>query len=120
MPVSETDLMHVAQVAYNAMLELQILHGVFKDEDVRFWDEMDEDERKAVCDAVRYTINNRIEGAQLRHIKWVKRQLKAGWTRGTVFNEEKKWDPNVCEWEKLPVIERHRQRLFVAVINSLA
>jgi hypothetical protein len=101
------------------MVELQLLREAVQRDDVSYWDGLDEEDHLRILDAVRYTIVNRMEGAQSRHNKWAKEKMKEGWTYGTVYSLNRKCDPNVCEWEKLPVVERHRMRLFVAVVNSL-
>lgn len=52
------------------------------------------------------------------HDRWRQWKEQQGWTYGPVKNEHKKQHPNLIEYAKLPVKERVKDSLFMAVIDT--
>jgi hypothetical protein len=112
-------LMTAAQIAYNAAVELWIAFGKIERDGALWFYDLDESERAQVVAQVQYTIEHRIESADVRHGKQLRALRRAGWTYGAELDASNQRSPLCREWAELDSADRHRMRLFVAICNSL-
>jgi hypothetical protein len=83
--------------------------------------------KTSVRTSVQHIANNPASTAKDSHTSWMNDKLAecnpdgtpAPWKYGEVKNAAKKEHPCLVDYEKLPVVQRVRDRLFVATVRSL-
>ena len=108
----------IARVAYEA-LRLHVHVFGLKEEVQPSWSLASEDVKVSVRTGVQNVANNPATTPKDSHISWMNDKLSKDWTYGSVKNAAKKEHPCLKPYEELPVEQRVKDRLFVAVVRSL-
>lgn len=74
----------------------------------------------ASVEAVRWRLHNPGAGVSAQHDRWMAEKAAAGWKYGRTKNGVKKTHPLMVAYRDLPDIERRKDALVNAVIDSLA
>ncbi len=69
-------------------------------------------------DGVKHFIEHPDVTPEGMHLNWSKEKMRAGWMYGPVKDAEKKTHPCLVEYEKLPIEQRMKDHLFLAVCKS--
>jgi hypothetical protein len=84
------------------------------------WDEMTEEARAGVIRGVHFNLEHPDAGPQASHEAWLSDHVAAGWTYGSVKNEETKQHPNLVSYDDLPLEQRAKDHIFRGVVLALA
>ena len=57
-------------------------------------------------------------GPEASHRRWMERKQGEGWVHGPVKDETKRTHPCICPWDELPVEQRRKDVLFLAVVRA--
>ena len=81
------------------------------------WDDLSPDYRASTALGVRLAL----EGStpERSHTAWVSERLGAGWVYGPVLDREKKIHPNLVPYDQLPLAQRVKDHLFLAIVQAL-
>ena len=82
------------------------------------WHEAEEWQKQSAIKGVEFALNN-ISTPADQHEAWVKEKTEAGWVYGPMKDSEKKTHPSIVPFDQLSLIEKTKDYLFVAVVNSL-
>lgn len=74
----------------------------------------------ASVEAVRWRLQNPNANVSAQHDRWMAEKVAAGWKYGRTKNGVKKTHPLMVPYRELPDIERRKDALVNAVIDSLA
>lgn len=83
------------------------------------WDELSDILRESVYDGVRHALDNPGLSGEQSHQNWLQTKHSQGWVYGPVKDEALKTHPSLQPYHMLPVSERRKDFLFLAVINAL-
>lgn len=75
--------------------------------------------KDASVEAVRWRLANPKANTSAQHDRWISEKIAAGWKYGRTKNAVKKTHPLMVAYSKLPEIERRKDALVNAVIDSL-
>ncbi|RYG28249.1 MAG: hypothetical protein EON93_18940 [Burkholderiales bacterium] len=76
--------------------------------------------KSASIEAVRWRLANPTANASAQHDRWMAEKAAAGWKHGRTKNGVKKTHPLMVAYRALPEVERRKDALVNAVIDSLA
>lgn len=76
--------------------------------------------KAASVEAVRWRLANPGAGVSAQHDRWMAEKVAAGWKYGRTKNGTRKTHPLMVAYRELPEIERRKDALVNAVIDSLA
>ncbi len=113
-------LLTAAMIAYNAVTDWTIRSGLLWPENATHWSALTPDEKQEIVGCVRFCLANKVGGAQVIHMNWLRGMKKLGWTFAHDENVEQKVSPMVRPWNSLPAFERTRMRLFFQIVTTLA
>lgn len=85
----------------------------------RPWDELSEEIRESVYAGVKHALDNPGLSGEQSHQKWLEQKYAAGWVYGSTKDDVQKTHPCMQPYHMLPVSERRKDFLFLAVINAL-
>lgn len=74
----------------------------------------------ATHEAVAWRLANPKAAASAQHTQWLAQKKAAGWTYGRTKNGVKKTHPLMVAYADLPEVERRKDALVAAVIDSLS
>lgn len=83
------------------------------------WVETSDRQRTSAVNAVRFHLANPDARLSHGHNEWLKKKRAIGWGYGSVKSAEKKEHPCCVPYEELPVEEKAKCELFIAVIRAL-
>ena len=106
----------IASVAHAANMGLQALAG----EDVSPpWEALDTGIQESVEDGVLTVLENPGITPKQIHENWVNFKKSQGWIWGWDKDPAKKTHPLIKEWGALSPVDKHKDMLFVAIVNAL-
>ena len=76
--------------------------------------------REASREAVIWRLDNPKAAASAQHDQWLTQKKEAGWKYGKTKNGTKKTHPLMVSYDDLPEVERRKDALVGALIDSLA
>ena len=84
------------------------------------WAETPEDIKNGTRLGVIFRLSNRDITPEAMHRNWVDGKIKDGWKYGPVKDHTKKEHPNLKPYLQLPLTERVKDIIFMAIVDSLA
>jgi hypothetical protein len=82
------------------------------------WEEALEWQKESAESGVRFHIVNPDSTPADSHINWWKQKIADGWKYGPVKDAEKKEHPCMVAYSELPLEQRVKDHLFIAVVRS--
>ena len=84
------------------------------------WEEAEDWQKDSAIKGVAFRINNPDSGDDAQHNSWMKEKIDDGWVYGEVKDAEAKTHPCIVPFEELPVVQRKKDTLFCAIVDSLS
>jgi RyR domain len=107
----------IARVMHEAVRAWQTAHG---QEPAPPWDQAPDWMVTSSVAAIRFRRDNPKAGSNAQHDQWMEEKLASGWTHGPVKDGAKKTHPLLVPYKQLPEVERRKDALVAAVIDSLS
>lgn len=85
----------------------------------KHWDEAEQWQRDSAVKGVEFKLNNPNATPSDQHDSWVIEKISTGWKYGPVKNAEIKEHPCIVPYSELPLEQRIKDHLFVAVVNQM-
>ena len=101
---------HAANRAYCKALDLQ--YGPI-------WEEAPQWQKDSSINGVKAALANPGMSSEEIHDKWVKEKLDNGWVYGEKKDDTLKTHPCIKPYNELPIEERVKDTLFLAIVNAL-
>lgn len=108
--------LQIARVAHEAVRAWQTANG---QDSAPAWSRAPAWMKAATLEAVHANTNGDLSTAAARHRQWVDEKKKAGWTFGTKKDARRKTHPLMVAYSQLPEVEKRKDALVSAVIESL-
>ncbi|HOJ04130.1 MAG TPA: RyR domain-containing protein [Bacteroidota bacterium] len=83
------------------------------------WDEAPEWQKKSAIFGVLYHLAHPDSKPSDSHDNWMRDKIKDGWTWGPVKDPQKREHPCMVPFDHLPVEQRAKDHLFLAVVRAL-
>jgi len=83
------------------------------------WDDAPEWQRRSAIDGVRYHLDNPGLGYWQGHERWRQFKESEGWTHGPVKDPAKREHPCLVPFEKLPLEQQIKDKLFTSIVQAL-
>lgn len=83
------------------------------------WSKAPEWQKDSSKNGVKFHLKNPKAKPEDSHISWMEEKIKDGWKYGKVKNPAKKQHPCMVPYNKLPVSQRRKDALFIAVVHAL-
>jgi len=83
------------------------------------WENAPDWQKESARNGVMFHINNKDAGPSASHDSWMKEKVDAGWKFGPVKDPEKKEHPCIVPYEELPMEQKLKDSLFIAVVYAL-
>jgi hypothetical protein len=114
--MSKLTVEQVARVCYEANRAYCLSHG---DDSFGPWDEAPDWQRATVLNGVQFHRDNPIASPIDSHENWLREKEGNGWVYGPVKDPEKKEHPCMVPYHELPVEQRRKDSLFIAIVRAL-
>lgn len=111
--MTETD---IAQVAHEINKAYAASIGDYSQPS---WEDAPDWQKKSAVQGVKFRLENPKAGPSVQHESWLKEKMEQGWKYGEVKNAEKKEHPCMVAYSQLPVEQRSKDHLFMAVVDNL-
>jgi len=108
-------LLFISKLAHNAMADNCLQNYNIN---IPLWDELPEDNRFVVVNLTAYIYAHPDITDKELHDNWVKDRLNDGWRYGIKLDNDKKENPNIVEYENIPLHFRISSNIFRNVILS--
>ena len=83
------------------------------------WEEAPKEQRESVIKGVRFYLGAPMAMPSDMHDAWVKDKRKQGWVYGSARDDEKKIHPCLMPYDRLPIEQRAKDKLFMGVVQAL-
>jgi hypothetical protein len=110
----------------NYLLIAQVAHEVNRayclgigDASQKSWEEAEQWQRDSAVKGVEYKANNLSATPEDQHEAWSQSKIADGWVYGEVKDAEKKTHPCLVPYSELPMDQRVKDYLFVAVVGTM-
>ena len=110
----------------NYLLIAQVAHEVNRayclgigDTSQKSWEEAEQWQRDSAVKGVEYKANNLSATPEDQHEAWSQSKIADGWVYGEVKDAEKKTHPCLVPYSELPMDQRVKDYLFVAVVGTM-
>ena len=107
----------IARVVHEAARALQIAQG--EPSTSPPWDEAADWMRASTLAAVRFRRDHPEARSGAQHEQWMAERLATGWRYGPVKDADLKTHPSLVPFADLPIAERRKDALVIAVIDAL-
>ena len=116
-PVDEAETLRIARVVHEAVRAFQIANG---QPGAPPWSRAPAWMKTATAEAIAFRLSNPGAGPSAQHDQWMVEKIAAGWKRGKEKDGVKKTHPLLVPYSALPLVERQKDALVAAVIDSLS
>lgn len=110
------NILHVAKVCHQVNRAFCMALG---DSSQQEWENAPEWQKNSALDGVKFRLANPIAPPSASHESWLRNKLDNGWKYGPIKDEQKKEHPCIVDYEQLPVEQKAKDYLFIAVVDSL-
>lgn len=115
-PISASlDIYKIARICHQANKAYCETIG---DNSQRDWEVAYEWQRDSIIRGVIYALQNPYAGAAAQHEAWLRNKIAEGWRWGEVKDSRKKTHPSLISYKDLPVEQRFKDFLFLAIVQS--
>ncbi len=114
--LSETQALQIARVTHEAVRAWQVANGQVP---APPWSRAPAWMITATLEAVRWNTSLAPPTPAARHRQWVNEKKAAGWKLGRTKDARRKTHPLLVPYKQLPEVERRKDALVSAVIESL-
>ena len=83
------------------------------------WEAAPDWQKESVMEGVKLKVKHHMIAPAQCHNLWMQKKLEDGWTYGEVKDTEKKIHPSLKPYSELPVTERKKDSLFLAIVGTL-
>ena len=83
------------------------------------WEEAPDWQRRSAMNGVRHAMNNPDSKPSDSHESWLAEKEVAGWKYGPVKDPDKKEHPCFVPYDELPLEQRRKDALFLAVVRAM-
>jgi len=87
------------------------------DQSQKTWEQTPEDDKILLIQQILYVMTHPAYDPAATHATLVRQKLAAGWAVADTYSKEKKTDPELVEYSRLPQLRRDSDALFVAVVK---
>lgn len=84
------------------------------------WDDAPQWQQDSALAGVAFHIHNPFATADMSHKQWLEIKIKEGWKYGPIKDAEKKEHPCCVAYEDLPIEQKRKDYLFIAIVHALA
>lgn len=109
------DIEKIAQVCHETN---RAYCEVIGDHSQKSWNEAEQWQRESAIAGVRFRLNNLDAPSSVQHDAWLNDKVKDGWKYGEVKDASAKTHPCIVPYDKLPLEQQIKDKLFVAVVKS--
>lgn len=89
------------------------------DQSQQSWEYAPEWQKDSAVSGVIHAVMNPDAGPEASHKSWCDQKLREGWKVGPVKDPELKEHPCLVDYDQLPVEQRAKDRLFIAIVKAL-
>jgi hypothetical protein len=82
------------------------------------WEDAPDWQKESAIKGVEFHLSNPNSKPQDSHESWMKEKIDTGWKYGSVKDADKKEHPCMVPYEELPIEQRIKDYLFIAVVHS--
>lgn len=107
----------IAKVCHEANRAFRSVMGQSEGPD---WGQCSDEQRHTTMAGVEYLLSTPIASPADLHHNWVEDMTAKGWTHGSVKDVDKKTHPCLLPYHELPPYERYKDKMFAAIVRSLA
>ena len=83
------------------------------------WEASPEWQRKSCINGVEFHLTHPDAKPEDSHVNWMKEKTAEGWEFGPVKDPDKKQHPCMIPYEQLPLEQRVKDALFIAVVHAM-
>lgn len=84
------------------------------------WEECPDWQRQSAINGVEFHKNNPNSMPEDSHNNWMREKIADGWVYGEVKDPQAKTHPCIVEYDQLPIEQRRKDSLFIAIVRSLS
>lgn len=110
--MNKTDIARACHEANRALCEAYGDHSQVPYDDAPAW------QKKAILNGVEFHLTGE-HGPEETHESWMAQKEKDGWTYGPTKDAAKKTHPCMVPYEKLPTMQKAKDRIIAAVVNAM-
>lgn len=96
----------------NKIFSEQVLSEEKKD-----WALLDKDARNSLVNAVRKTLELKVEDPEQSHEMWLTEMVKSGWKYGEEYSETEKTHPCMVHYADLPQGQQTKDEIYLAILK---
>lgn len=85
----------------------------------KHWNEAEQWQRDSAITGVQFRLDNPDAEESAQHDAWSKDKIDAGWVYGDTKDAEKKTHPCLVSFNKLPLFQQKKDKLFCAIVDAL-
>lgn len=111
------DIAQAAQICYAANRAYRQTVG---EPETVSWDKLPQAARDSYLNGVLWRVNNLDAPPSAQHEEWLKAKAAKGWTYGPQHSEALRTHPCLRPYEELPVNQRIKDALFIAIVRVMA
>lgn len=115
-PLDADATLRIARVVHEAVRAFQAAHDQAP---APTWSRAPKWMKAATAEAIAFRLANPGAGPSAQHDQWMAEKIAAGWKRGKEKDGVKKTHPLIVPYSDLPLVERQKDALVAAVIDSL-
>lgn len=106
----------VARICHEANRQLCIAHGDLSQLD---WLASPDWQRESAIQGVKWRLSYPDAPCSAQHVAWSEAKVADGWVYGPTKDADKKTHPCLIPYDKLPLEQKLKDALFVAIVMSL-
>lgn len=84
------------------------------------WESLSEERKIGYYAGIRNALSNPNNSPEANHENWMATRQHEGWVWGPVKDELKKMHPLLIPYDKLPLIQRTKDMLFINIVKALS
>jgi len=84
------------------------------------WEDAPDWQVESAINGVNFHLENPTAGPDHSHIEWMKEKEENGWVYGEEKDPEAKTHPCIVLYEELPLEQRLKDSLFIAIVHALS